>query len=124
MLASTIARWIVAVQLAAAAFLTGFLLANTLAARLHESPIVSIGCSDALGTLAAGIVGMLIVPRATRRAARWVFGGIPVAAALLSLLSALAGHLLSPPNFVGVLGTLVAGYLIIKSFRQQPVAIA
>jgi hypothetical protein len=119
MLASAIARWIVAVPLAVAAFMLAFLLARTIALRLHAAPI-GIAASGAIATIAAGVVGVAIVPPSTRRTARRVFGGVPVALAISPLLHALAGHVPRPPCIFAVAGMLCAGYIVVKAFRRQP----
>lgn len=120
MLASAIARWIVAIQLATAVFVTVFLLSDGIARHLHGAPVVQIGLASTVAPLVAAVTGILIVPRSGRRAAGRVFGGIPLATAAFGLVTGLVGHVPTTPNFLGIVGMLFAGYAVIKVCRQRP----
>ncbi|HEY1931664.1 MAG TPA: hypothetical protein VGG99_06625 [Acetobacteraceae bacterium] len=122
MLASAIARWIVAVQLAASAFVGAFMLAIRASQLLHVSHPATIGAAGGAGTIAAALVGMLIVPVSNRSAARYVFGGIPIVCGLLALVGCLASHTFTMATGAGMQALVLAGFAVVWTSRGTSTA--
>jgi hypothetical protein len=124
MLAFAIARWFVAVQLAAPALVGGFLPTAHVGLLLHASPPTITGATAAFGTAVAALVGILIVPAAHRRIAGYVLGGIPIACGVLALLGGRAGHALTAATVAGVQALVLTGCVVVMTFRRQRMAAA
>lgn len=122
MLASAIARWIVAVQLAAAAFVGGMLLAARVGTALHAGPATTSGATAAFATAIAALTGVLIVPQAQRRIARTVFGGIPIACGVLALIGELHSHALTAATAAAVQALMLTGVVVVLTFRRPRLA--
>jgi hypothetical protein len=120
--AATLARWVVAVPLAAAAYVLGFAAMAWVGLHIDGNPISRYTWAVAVATIAGALVGVLIVPSPSRRVAGYVFVGLPVALSVVLMLASLVGHAFKPTDALGVVGALLGGFVVLRAFRRQRMA--
>ena len=118
--AATLARWVVAVPLAAATYVLGFAAMAWVGLHVDGNPISRYTWASAIATILGAAVGVLIVPSASRRAAGYVFVGLPVAVSVIVMLASLVGHAFKPTDVLGLVGTLLGGLVVLRTFRRPP----
>ena len=120
--AATLARWVVAVPLAAAANVVGFVAMAWVGLHIDGNPISRYTWAVAVATIVGAVVGVLVVPSPSRRVAGYVFVGVPVALAVVLLLASLVGRAFKPTDALGVVGTILGGFVVLRAFRRQRMA--
>ncbi|HLB98413.1 MAG TPA: hypothetical protein VJK90_12150 [Acetobacteraceae bacterium] len=120
--AATLARWVVAVPLAAATYVLGFAAMEWVGLHIGGNPISRYTWAVAVATFTGALVGVLIVPSPSRRVAGHFFVGLPVALSVTLMLAGLVGHTFKPTLAFGVVGTLQGGFVVLRAFRRQQMA--
>jgi hypothetical protein len=117
--AATLARWVVAVPLAAAAYVLGFAAMAWVGLHIDGNPISRYTWASAIATILGAAVGVLVAPSASRRVAGYVFVGLPVVLSVTLMLASLAGQAFKPTDALGGVGTLLGGLVVLRAFRRQ-----
>ena len=117
--AATLARWLVAVPLAAAAYVLGFAAMAWVGLYIDGNPISRYTWAVVVATMAGAVVGALVVPPPSRRVAGTIFVGLPVALSVILMFASLVGHAFKPTDALGVVGTLLGGLVMLRAFRRQ-----
>src|SRR5580704_9284173 len=120
--AATLARWVVAVPLAAAAYVLSFAAMAWVGLHTDGNPISRYAWAVAVATIVGAAVGVLVVPSPSRRVAGYVFVGLPVALSVVLMLASLVGHTFKPADALRVAGTPLGGFVVLRAFRRQRMA--
>jgi hypothetical protein len=117
--AATLARWVVAVPLAAATYVLGFAAMGWVGLHIDGNPVSRYTWAVTAATIVGAVVGVLVVPSASRKVAGYVFVGLPVALSVILMLAGLVGHTFKPTDALGVVATLLGGLVVLRAFRRQ-----
>jgi hypothetical protein len=117
--AATLARWVVAVPLAADAYVLGFAAMAWVGLRVDGNRISRYTWAVSVATIVGAVVGVLVVPSPSQKVAGYVFVGVPVALSVILMLASLVGHTFKPTDAFGVVGTLLGGLVVLRAFRRQ-----
>jgi hypothetical protein len=117
--AATLARWVVAVPLAADAYVLGFAAMAWVGLRVDGNRISRYTWAVSVATIVGAVVGVLVVPSPSQKVAGYVFVGVPVALSVILMLASLVGHTFKPTDALGVVGTLLGGLVVLRAFRRQ-----